>query len=80
MEAGEFFRAGLGRKQLTMLGFGNSCGFHSEIMSAFPDPIGGGGYEILRVGDSHMLFLGSFRFFLVTTPLETKAKNRFPSL
>ena len=52
LHAGELLRAGLGRKQLTMFGFGDSSDFHSEIMNAFPDLKEGGGYELLRVGDS----------------------------
>ena len=52
LETGELLRAGLGRKQLTMFCFGDSSDFHSEIMNAFPDLKEGGGYELLRVGDS----------------------------
>ena len=44
-------RAGLGRKQLTLLEHGDSSEFHAEIMTSFPDLKEGGGYELLCLGE-----------------------------
>lgn len=52
MEAGELLRAGLGRKQLSLPESGTSREVHSAILQAFPRLGHGGGYELLRVGDS----------------------------
>ena len=52
MEAGQLLRAGLGKKQLSVLEFGDSSDVHMEILNAFPKLQEGGGYELLRVGDT----------------------------
>ena len=50
-EAGELLRAGLGKKQLSLMEDGDSTDVHAEIMAAFPKLKEGGGYELLRASD-----------------------------
>jgi len=52
LEAGELMRAGLGKKSLSVLSFGNSAELHEEIVSTFPGLKDAGGYELLRVGET----------------------------
>lgn len=50
-EAGELYRAGLGKRQLSFMENGDSNEIHDEIMETFPKLKEGGGYELLRVND-----------------------------
>ena len=52
LEAGELLRAGLGKKHLAFFEMGDSSDVHAEILDAFPQLSDGGGYELLRVGDT----------------------------
>ena len=52
LEAGELLRAGLGKKQVSILDGGDSSEVHAEIMNSFPKLAAGGGYDLLRVGDT----------------------------
>ena len=51
LETGELLRAGLGKRQISLLESGDSNEVHSEIIRTFPKLEEGGGYELLRVGD-----------------------------
>lgn len=52
LETADLIRAGLGRKQLALFETDDGCDVHSEIMNAFPRLKDGGGYELLRIGES----------------------------
>lgn len=52
LETGELLRAGLGKKHLSFFESGTSGEVHEEILQAFPQLSEGGGYELLRVGDT----------------------------
>lgn len=52
LEAGQLIRADLGKKQLSMMEDGDSTELHSELIDAFPKLQEGGGYDLLRVGDT----------------------------
>ena len=52
LQAGELMRAGLGKKPLSVFSLAESSELHEEILDAFPKLKDGGGYELLRVGES----------------------------
>ena len=51
LQAGKLMRAGLGKKSLSVLSFGDSAELLEEIMCTFPSLKAAGGYELLRVGE-----------------------------
>ena len=52
LETASLIRAGLGKKQLTLFEADDGCDVHAEILRAFPKLVDGGGYELMRVGES----------------------------
>ena len=48
MDKAELIRAGLGPRKMSPFEYGESFEFHDSIISAFPRPAEGGGYELLH--------------------------------